>query len=109
VLIDKDKLFSEYINIPSCQRLKDIIACFENLMFIPNFCEAIDGIHILLVGLPSKRATFASGDFFNRKEAPYYCVASYVMQIKSFGTFVLANLKEHMMVGSSRGVAYIYD
>jgi hypothetical protein len=108
VLIDKDNLFSKYINIPSCQHLKDIIAYFENLTCIPNICEAIDGIHILLVGLPSKRVTFASGDFFNRKEVPYYCVASCVMQTKSFGTFVLANLKGYMMVGSSRGVAYIY-
>jgi hypothetical protein len=108
VLIDKDKLFSKYINIPSCQLLKDIITCFENLMCIFNFYEAIDGIHILLVGLPSKKTTFASGDFFNRKKVPYYCVASCVMQTKSFGTFVLANLKGYMMVGSSRGVAYIY-
>jgi hypothetical protein len=79
VLIDKDKLFSKYINIPSCQCLKDIIACFENLRCIPNICEVINGIHILLVDLSSKRLTLASGDFFNKKKIPYYCVASYVM------------------------------
>jgi hypothetical protein len=108
VLIDKDKLFSKYINIPLGQCLKDIIACFENLTCTPNICEAIDGIHILLVDLPSKRVTLASAYFFNRKKVPYYCVTSCVMQTKSFGTFMLANLKVYMMVGSSRGVAYIY-
>jgi hypothetical protein len=66
MLIDKNKLFSKYINIPSCQCLKDINT-------------AIDGIHILLMDLPSKRVTLASGDFFNRKKVPYYCVANYVM------------------------------
>ncbi len=79
VLIDKDKLFSKYINILSCQCLKDIIAYFENLTCIPNICEAIDGIHILLMDLPSKRVTFASGDFFNRKKYSYYCVACCMM------------------------------
>jgi len=108
VLIEKDKFFSKYINIPSSQCLKDIIVCFENLMCTPNICEAIDGIHILLVDLPSKRITLASAYFFNRKKVPYYCVASCVMQTKSFGTFTLANLKGYMMVGNSKGVAYIY-
>ncbi len=109
VLIDKDKLFSKYINIPSCQCLRDIITCFENFTCILNICEAIDGIHILLVDLSSERVTLASVDFFNRKNIPYYCVASYVMQTKSFRTFVSANFKGYMMVGSSRGVAYIYQ
>jgi hypothetical protein len=79
LLIDKDKLFSRYINILSCQCLKDIIACFENLTCIPNICEVVGGIHILLVDLPSKRVTLANGDFFIRKKIPYFCVASYVM------------------------------
>ncbi len=68
VLIDKNKLFSKYISIPSCQHLKDVIVCFENLIGIPNICGAIDGIHILLANLPSKKVTLAIGDFFNRKK-----------------------------------------
>ncbi len=31
VLVDKDKLFSKYISIPSSQCLKDVIVHFENL------------------------------------------------------------------------------
>jgi hypothetical protein len=68
VLIDKDKLFNKYISIPSCQHLKDVIVCFENLKCIPNICGAIDGIHILLANLPSKKFTLAIGDLFNRKK-----------------------------------------
>ncbi len=38
VLIDKDKLINKYINIPLNQCLRDIIACFENLISILNIC-----------------------------------------------------------------------
>jgi hypothetical protein len=54
VLIDKDKLFIKYINIP-LGHLKDIIAHFENLTSIPNICGAINGTHIFLANLPSKK------------------------------------------------------
>jgi hypothetical protein len=39
VLIDKDKLINKYISIPLDQRLKDIIARFENLTNILDICE----------------------------------------------------------------------
>ncbi len=68
VLIDKDKLFSKYISILLGQSLKDIIARFENLTCVPNICGVIDGIHIPLADLPSKKITLAIGEFFNRKK-----------------------------------------
>jgi hypothetical protein len=68
VLIDKNKLFSKYINIPLGQRLKDIIVHFENLTGILNICGAINGTHIPLVNLPSKKVTLAINDFFNKKK-----------------------------------------
>jgi hypothetical protein len=63
VLIDKDKLFNKYINIPSGQCLKDIIAHFEHLKGIPNICGVIDGTHIPLVDLPSKKVMFVIGKY----------------------------------------------
>jgi hypothetical protein len=51
VVIDKNKLFSKYINIPLGQCLKDIIACFENFTGALNICGAIDGMHIPLADL----------------------------------------------------------
>ncbi len=57
MLINKDKLFNEYINIPSSQCLKDIIIRFENLINISNICGIINEIHILLTNLPSKKVT----------------------------------------------------
>ncbi len=61
VLIDKDKLFNKYINIPSGQCLKNIIAHFEHLTSIPNICGAVDGTHIPLVDLSSKKVTLVIG------------------------------------------------
>jgi hypothetical protein len=61
VLINKDKLSNKYINIPLGQCLKDIIAHFEHLTSIPNICGVIDGTHIPLVDLPSKRITLVIG------------------------------------------------
>jgi len=37
------------------------------------------------------------------------CCKLCMMQKKYFETFVLANLKGYMMVGSSRGVTYMYN
>jgi hypothetical protein len=68
VLIDKNKLFSKYINIPLGQRLKEIIAHFENFIGILNICGAINRTHIPLVDLPNKKVTFDISDFFNRKK-----------------------------------------
>jgi len=68
VVIDKKKNFNKYISIFSCQCLKDIIVCFENLTGTPNICEAIDETHIPLANLLSKKVTLATSDFFNRKK-----------------------------------------
>jgi hypothetical protein len=89
--------------------LKDIIAHFENPISITNICGAIDGTHILLVDLPSKKVTLFVNDFSIGKNSIVLCCKLCVMQTKSFGTFVLANLKGYMMVGSSRGVTYMHN
>jgi len=68
VLTNKKKLLNKYINIPSSQHFKDIVACFENLTGICNICGTIDGIHILVANLLSKKATLVVGDFSNRKK-----------------------------------------
>ncbi len=109
VLIDKDKLFNKYINIFLGQRLKDIILCFEKFIGVPNICEAIDGTHIPLVDLLSKRVTLAIGDFFNRKSYIVLCCKLCVMHTKSFGMFMLANLEGYMMVASFKGVIYMHN
>jgi len=49
VLINKNKLFSKHINIPSSQMLKDIIVCFEIFIRLFKICETIDKTHIPLV------------------------------------------------------------
>ncbi len=61
VLIDKDKLFNKYINILLGQCLKDIIAHFEHLTSIRNIWGVVDGIHIPLVDLPSKKVMLVIG------------------------------------------------
>jgi hypothetical protein len=98
VLMDKDNLFNKYISIPSGQHLKDIIACFENLIGIPNICGVIDGTHIPLANFPSKKITVVIGDFLIGKSSIVLCCKPCVMSTKSFGTIVLANLEGYMMV-----------
>ncbi len=56
--------------------MKDIIVCFEDLTNIPNIFGAIDGTHIPLTNLPSKKITFTISDFSNRKK--FY---SFVLQV----------------------------
>jgi hypothetical protein len=68
VLIDKDKLFSKYISIPSSKSFKDIIVRFENFTNILNICGVIDGIHIPLPDFPSKKVKLIMKTFFNRKK-----------------------------------------
>jgi hypothetical protein len=68
ILTDKDKLFSNYISIPSEDRLISIISDFEELTGLPNVCGEIDGTHIPLSENPSRRVTLAASDFFNRKK-----------------------------------------
>jgi hypothetical protein len=109
VLIDKHKLFSKYISIPSSQHLKNVITHFENFTCIPNVCGAIDLTHILLVDLPSKKVTLVISDFFNKKKFHSIVLQLCVMQKKSFATLLLANLEGYMMVGNSRDIAYMHN
>jgi len=68
ILTSKDKLYSQYINIPSEDCLFSIISDFEELMRLPNICGVIDGIHIPLIEHPSRVITLAATDFFTRKK-----------------------------------------
>jgi hypothetical protein len=98
VLMNKNKLFSKYINIPSSQCLRDINLCFETLRGIPNICGIIKRTHIPFVNLPSKIVTLTIGDFFNKKKF-HDIVLQVVCDVnKIFGTFVLANFEGFMMV-----------
>jgi hypothetical protein len=58
-------LFNKYINIPSSQHFKNIVACFENLTSVSNICGITNGIHILVT---NKKVTLIVGDFLNKKK-----------------------------------------
>jgi hypothetical protein len=47
MLIGKNKLFNKYINIFSCQHLRDINIDLKNLINILNICGTIDGHNLL--------------------------------------------------------------
>eukprot|EP01018_Ginkgo_biloba_P029127 Gb_19400 [translate_table: standard] len=47
------KLYSNYIRIPSGQRLLQIIQGFKDLTGLPNMCGAIDGSHVKIHKRPS--------------------------------------------------------
>ena len=68
IFINKEKLFSHYIAIPSEDHLQGIINDFEKLTSLPNICGAIDRTHIPLAERPSKRITLAAIDFYNKKK-----------------------------------------
>ncbi len=98
VLINKDKLFNKYINIPLGQCLRDINLCFENLRGIPNIFGVINKTHIPFVNLPSKIVTLIIGDLFNKKKF-HGIVLQVVCDVnKIFGMFVLANLEGFMIM-----------
>jgi len=75
VLIDRNNFFSKYIKIPTWNRLKLMIKEFQELISLLNICRSIDGTHVPLVDLPSKKVTFAQNDFFNRKNLYEHCFA----------------------------------
>ena len=68
ILVDRDKLFSHYISIPTGEQLESIISDFHDITGLPNICGAIDGTHISLAERPSHMVTHAQSDFFNRKK-----------------------------------------
>jgi hypothetical protein len=76
-------------------------------MYIEHL-RIIDGTHIPLADLPNKRVTFAIGDFFNRTKFHNIVLKAMCDETKSFGTFMLANLEGYIMVGNSKGIAYMY-
>ncbi len=67
-LTNKDKLFNKYINISQGNWLRLMIWSFQGLIGLPNICGSINGMHIPLVDLPSKRVTFVQSDYFNWKK-----------------------------------------
>jgi hypothetical protein len=60
VLADKDKLYPQYISIPSGRRLKEVIRGFHHITKLPQICGAIDGSHIKLYRKPPQKYTLAN-------------------------------------------------
>ena len=88
ILIDREKLFSHYIAIPSGDRLHRIINDFEELIGLSNICGAIDGTHIPFAERPSKGITLVESDFYNRKKfIPLFC-KEFAIPRRFFGMFV---------------------
>ena len=56
-LADKDKLYPQFIAIPSGRRLKDIIRGFHRITKLPQICGAIDGSHVKLYRKPPTKYT----------------------------------------------------
>lgn len=65
-LSSKDKLFSQFISIPSGPRLIETIRKFKNLTGISQMCGAIDGTHIRLTDRP--KLAFVPADYWNRHD-----------------------------------------
>jgi hypothetical protein len=72
VFIDRNNFLSKYIKILAWNQLRLMIHEFQEMISLLNICRSIDGTHIPLVGLPSKKVTFAQNDFFNRKNSYEY-------------------------------------
>ena len=56
-LADKDKLYPQFIAIPTGRRLKDIIRGFHRVTKLPQICGAIDGSHVKLYRKPPTKYT----------------------------------------------------
>lgn len=65
-LSSKNKLFSQFISIPSGPRLINIIRKFKNITGISQMCGAIDGTHIRLRDKP--KLAFVPADYWNRHD-----------------------------------------
>lgn len=63
-LVDKDKLLRNYISIPSCARVANVIVASHNVTGLPNMCGAINNIHCKLYREPSQ--SFILGDYWCR-------------------------------------------
>lgn len=68
ILINRQKLFRQCINILNGAQLENIISNFKALAELPNVTNAIDGTHIPLADHPNHRITLVVGDFFNMKK-----------------------------------------
>ena len=51
-LANKDKLFSRFIQVPTSERLQNVIQGFTNLTSLSNMCGAVDGSHMKLQKRP---------------------------------------------------------
>jgi hypothetical protein len=56
-LANKDKLYPQFIVIPTGRRLKDIIRGFHRITKLPQICGAIDGSHVKLYRKPPTKYT----------------------------------------------------
>ena len=58
-LADKDKLYPQFIVIPTGRRLKDIIHGFHCITKLPQICGVIDIAHVKLYRKPPTNYTLA--------------------------------------------------
>jgi len=65
VLSNKEKLFSQFISIPSGPRLAEIIRKFKTLTGISQMYGAMDGTHIRLADKP--KLALVHADYWNRQ------------------------------------------
>jgi len=66
VLLNKEKLLSQFISIPSGPRLAKIIRKFKTLTGIFQMCGTIDGTHIRLANKP--KLALVPADYWNRHD-----------------------------------------
>ena len=62
----KNKLFFRFIQVPTGERLQNVIQGFTDLTGLPNMCGAIDGSHIKLQKRPPLDR--APTDYWNRHD-----------------------------------------
>ena len=56
-LADKDKLYPQFIALPTSRILKDIIRGFHRVTKLPQICGVIDGSHVKLYRKPPTKYT----------------------------------------------------
>ena len=107
VLISRDKLFSEYINIPIGSWLEGIIGDFHEIIGLPNICGIINApiflLQIIQIGEPHLHMVTS----LTARNSILLCCNLFVMQISCSRMFVSDNLEVYTMVASSNFPACI--
>ena len=109
VLSYQDSLFKRYINIPTRQKLVDIIRKFYDMTGLPNVVCTIDGTYIPLSYRSQRGLTPMSCDFFNKKKFHSVLLQVVCDSKRFFGMFVQDNRGEYIMLRSLHGQKFIHN